>query len=328
MKNLKLAAAGIMFAALPAFAGTQTMTTAMAVDESVSESASESISESVSKSVSAPTKACWVTIAKTENGTVSVDKAEGDVGETVTVTAKSDVFYVVKAATVNGTALIESETTTGVYTFALVEGENTLSVTFDIDEELFGDLTAIIREAEQGDWTNLFTLDNVVTIVKWLLDCGILIAIIRYFIKDKKLATQVENKVQEVTEKIVPEATKQAVAENLKESIEPVFEKVTEESALTREVMAILVECIILMQQNTPEAKIAIIDKLEQIKGVTDIESAETVKAYVSQAVAEHDKKYSETISRIEAIEKQLSESSADTEKETETESVDNGTQI
>lgn len=289
-----------------------------------------------------PSKPCQVVIEKTSNGTIETDITEGEIGDIVTVTAKHDLLYKVQSVSVNGVDLIESETTRGLYSFALVEGENKITAKFVVDEELCGDLTNIIQQATNEDWTNLFTIENVVTLVKWLLDGGILIAMVRYFIKDKKLSDKVEKKVTESCEKIIPESTKNAVVENTKYVIEPMFNEVVKDGALSRQLMAIMVKCMVLMQQNTPEAKIAILDEFEKLKGVVDLESIANIKRYIEETVANHSKAYEETLNRINKISEQhqenLEEEKGDEvaapseqeqiKEETNVPSKDDGTQI
>lgn len=271
-------------------------------------------------------KPCKVIIEKPEHGSIDADILEGDVGDIVTVTAKNDLLYKIDAVSVNGTALIESETTSGLYTFSLVEGENKLTAKFVIDEELCGSLTNIVQEASNKDWANLFTIENAITLVKWLLDGGILIAMVRYFVKDKRLAEKVEGKVKETCEKIVPESTKNAVIENTKFVIEPMFNQVVQDGALSRQLIGIMVKCMVLMQQDTPEAKIAILDEFEKLKGVVDLDSIANIKKYIEEAVANHTKAYEETLARINSIGEKHQEA---IEEEPKPEpKKDNGTQI
>ena len=271
-------------------------------------------------------KPCKVIIEKPEHGSIEVDILEGEIGDIVTVNAKHDLLYKIESVSVNGTALIESETTSGLYTFALAEGENKLTAKFIIDEELCGSLTHIIEQASNKDWTNLFTIENVITLIKWLLDGGILIAMVRYFIKDKRLADKVENKVKESCEKIIPEAAKNAVIENTKLVIEPMFNQVVQDGALARQLMGVMVKCMVLMQQGTPEAKIAILDEFEKLKGIVDLDSIASIKKYIEEAVANHTKAYEETLARINSIGEKHQEAIEEEVKEEP--KKDNGTQI
>lgn len=299
--------------------------------DNVSSSVPDNSSSSSGSDSYVITKPCQVIIEKTEHGTITTDIQEGEIGEIVTVTAKHDLLYKVESLLVNGAALIEDENTSGKYTFALVEGENKIVAKFVVDKELCGTLSNMISQASNKDWTNLFTVENVIVLIKWVLDGGILIAIIRYFIKDKKLASTVEKKVEEVTSKIVPNATKEAVLENTKTIIEPMFNQAVQDSALTRQLMSIMVKCMVLMQQNTPESKIAILDEFEKLKGVVDVDSIASVKKYIEDTVAAHTQAYNETLARIEKINEQHQNNVEPIEEETpatENSNKDDGTQI
>ena len=271
-------------------------------------------------------KPCKVVIEKSEHGSVEVDITEGKVGDIVTITAKHDMLYKIKGVYVNGTALIEDENTSGLFVFSLVEGENKITAEFVVDEELCGTLTDIISEATNKDWTNLFSMENVITLIKWLLDGGVLIAMVRYFVKDKRLADKLEEKVKETCEKIVPETTKNSVIENTKTIIEPMFNQVVQDGALARQLMGIMVKCMVLMQQNTPEAKIAILDEFEKLKGIADLDSIANIKKYIEEAVSQHSKAYEETLARIKNISEHHQENINENKESSEVK--DNGTQI
>ena len=253
-------------------------------------------------------KPCVVIIDKSEHGSLSVDINEGEIGDIVTVTAKHDFLYRVESVTVNGTALIESEKTSGLYQFALVEGENKLAAKFVVDEELCGDLSTIIKQASDKDWTNLFTLENVLTILKWLIDGGVLIAVIRYFVKDKKLADKIETTIVSHINDKMPDTVKKAVVSETKYVIEPMFNKMLQGEVMTRQCVYSMVKCMALMQQNTPESRLAILNELEKLNGVIDTESLADIKKYIQEAVADYAKAFEETLARLNHIGEQHQE--------------------
>lgn len=276
-------------------------------------------------------KPCQVKFDKFEHGEISVSAEDGEIGDIVELKVKGDLLYKINSVKVNGTDLIESETESGTYSFALVEGDNLIEVEFVVDEELCGALTEIVKEATEKDWTNLFTVENVLTIIKWLFDGGILFAMIRYFIRDKKLADKVEKIVKDTLEGIIPDTTKNAVIANSKSAIEPIFKQILEDSTLVRQTMSIVVKSMILMQQGTPEAKIAILDEFEKLKGITDVSSIANVKKYIDNQIEAHDKAFRETLERLNNIteyhqENVAAEENLDTQPELPV--ADNGTQI
>lgn len=266
---------------------------------SSSEETSEATSEETSEET--PVLTGYVTLGSCSNGEISADKLEGNVGDIITITAKHDMFYVVQSVTVNGNALIESETTSGVFTFVLVEGENLVTATFVIDQALLGDLTTIYEQAKNKDWTNLFTIDNVLIIVKWVLDCGILVALIRYYVKDKKLEKKLEDKVQSVIGEIIPDTTKDTVIKTVQTVVTPIFTELGGEMATITKAMSVFAECLALAQENTPEARLAIIQNLKSLN-LGDEATINGTKKYIENLVSRSEKAYRETIAALEKI--------------------------
>lgn len=273
---------------------------------------------------------CKVILNVLPHGKVKADKTKGHVGDVVSVTANPDLFYLVEFAEVNGSRLIEDSETRGLYKFSLVEGDNRITIKFAVDQELLGKLSNIYEEASNKDWTNLFTLENLFVLIKWVLDGGVLFAIARYFVKDKRLEDKIEKKIVEIGNEVLPEATKNAVLKNTKTLVEPMFKQSVQDAALARQLMAIMVKCMVLMQQDTPEAKIAILEEFEKLNGIVDLDSIAAIKQYIDDQVSAHNKAYEDTLARLAAIGEHHQEN-LEEEKPEEPESEpepENGTQI
>ena len=91
---------------------------------------------------------------------------------------------------------------------------------------MLGEVATIYENATadgEFSWENLFSVENIITIVKWLLDGGILIAFARYFLKNKELERKTEVAINKTMEKIIPEATKETVIKSIEENIAPNF---------------------------------------------------------------------------------------------------------
>ena len=275
-------------------------------------------------------KPCKVLIEKAEHGTIETDITEGEIGDIVTITAKHDLLYTVDFIAVNGVNLVEDENISRKYQFALAEGENVITARFKVDEELCGSLTEIVSQAGEKDWTNLFTFENVIVFIKWVFDGGVLFVMVKYFIRDKRLADKLEKAVKKTVDEKLPDATKAAVLAETKTLIEPMFSQFVQDSALARQLMCIMVKCMVLMQQNTPEAKVAILNEFEKLKGIVDVDSLNSVKAYIDESIANHAKAFNETLARLNAIaERHESDAAKESAKsEGKAEAVDDGTQI
>ena len=244
---------------------------------------------------------CSVVIENTEHGSISVDKEEGHVGETVTITAKHDLFYLVEFVKVNDTALVESETTSGEYKFVLVEGENKITSSFAVDKELLGEMSIIYEQAMNKDWTNLFSVENVIRIVTFILNGGLLIAIVRYFVKDKFLEKKLENKVVETMNNLVPQTTRDTVVTTIQEVIAPMFNKLQADNVEVVKALGVYAKCTALAQENTPESRKAILDEIASLR-IADLTTVESVRNYIEQQVAHTLKEYEDVLSRLTDI--------------------------
>lgn len=244
---------------------------------------------------------CSVVVDPVKHGSISLSIVEGNVGDICVITAKHDLLYKVDKVLANGATLVESETTSGEFSFALVEGENKISATFVVDEELCGALTNIISEAANKDWTRLFSVENVITLVKWVLDGGILIAMIRYYIKDKRLEKKLENKVQDTVVKIIPETTEKTVLTTVEKVITPMFEETKSDYIEIMKGLSSLAKCMALAQENTPESKNAILDVLSGLK-IGDLDTINEVKKYIEDALERHNKAYEATLKALKEI--------------------------
>jgi len=242
-----------------------------------------------------------VVISKYEHGKIEADILEGYAGDICVLTANPSLLYKVEYVSVNGTNLVEDESTNGKFAFALAEGENVIDASFIVDEEVCGSMTDIVKEAEEHDWEDLFSLNNVFTIIKWVLDGGILIAVIRYFVKDKKLAKKVEEVVSQTVKDIIPENTQQAVLTTLENTIEPLFNKLALDNEETKNALKAFAKCMALAQEGTPESKLAIIDELSKIK-VSDILTNEKVKEFINESASKLREEFTATLASINNI--------------------------
>lgn len=272
---------------------------------------------------------CKVVLETPAHGKLSVDKKEGHVGDLVTVNADADLFYLIKNVSINGTDLVEDEDIRGKFVFALVEGENKLSAKFVIDEELLGKTSTIIEQASNKDWANLFSLKNVITIVSWLLSGGLLITMVRYYIKDKKLEKKVENKIQKTVSEVVPEATKDIILKSLEQLLTPYFSKIQAGTLEIQEVCVVLCRCFALMQEDTPEARIAITKELSSLK-LSDKASIAMIEEKIKEFMKEQTNKTANILAQLSNIKNENKEI-VEEEKPEEipaSEPEDDGTQI
>ena len=244
---------------------------------------------------------CSVVLGKYEHGKISADILEGHVGDIVEITAKHDFLYLVDFVAVNGVNLVEDEDISGLYRFALVEGENIITAKFVVDSELLGELSIIYDQAMNKDWTNLFSLENVIRVISFILSSGLLIAMVRYFIKDKRIANNVEKSVKSTCNKVVPETTRKAVAESVAEVVAPMFAETTANQQEIVRVVGVLIKCIALMIENTPDSKRAILGELANLN-IGDMKVIEDAKKTIEEFFASKMSDMQATMSKLDEV--------------------------
>lgn len=225
---------------------------------------------------------CKVIIPEFEHGKITADKLEGHAGDIVTLEVKHSLFYLIDFVKANDVNLVEDEETSGIYKFALVEGDNNISAKFIVDTELLGEMSVIYEQASNKDWTNLFSVENIFRIASFILSSGLLLAMVRYFIKDKRLESKVENKVESTMKAIVPDMTKKVVEENIQNVIEPIFAETSANQVEIMRVLGALVKCMALMQEDTPESRRAVLSELANLN-IGDTKVIEDAKAFIDK---------------------------------------------
>lgn len=242
-----------------------------------------------------------VVIEKATHGTITTSITEGKVGDTCVITAKHDLLYKVDFVKVNGVSLIESETVSGEYSFVLVAGNNVITSHFIVDEALCGELTEIIKQLTNKDWTNLFSVTNVLTLIGWLLEGGLFIAIIKYYIKDKKLEKKLENSVRETMQTVVAEDVKKSTLKAVEEIITPIFKQSSAMNEELKRTMNTFSKCFALMQENTPESRRAVLDELSGLK-LSDKELISEIQNYIEKVFEDAKISYQQNIESIKNI--------------------------
>jgi hypothetical protein len=309
MKKLGLLLAAFGFAGCIGLTGIKSNPVMAKADDDIVEPADET--------------AATVVIEKVKHGSIEASIVEGHEGDVCELNIRAELLYLVSKVSVNGTVLVEDENISGLYKFALVRGENIVSAQIVVNEELLGQLSTIYAQARDKDWTNLFTLENLIALIKWVLDCGVLIALIRYYIRDKRLASKVEKGVKESVEKVIPESTKKAVVATVEEVVGPMFSQIKADNVEIMRAMSIFSKAMALMQEGTPESRIAILDMLSNLN-ISDEKTLAEVKAYIDKLFAEHIATVNEVVKALEEIGKDDSPAPAE---EPETPEID-GTSI
>lgn len=256
-----------------------------------------------------------VILPKVEHGEVEATILEGKAGDVCELNIRPEMFYIISNVSVNGTALVEDENISGLFKFTLVKGDNKVEINIVVNKELLGELSTIYEQAKNKDWTNLFTVENVIHLIRWVLDCGILVAIVRYFIRDKRLADKVCKDVKSEVDKIIPDTTKQAVVATVQGVLEPIFAQMKADNIEMMRAMGVFAKCMALAQEDTPESRIAILNMLSELN-ISDEKTLAEVKAYIDKLFADHIDSYNKIMESLDQISKENKEIAGGSESE------------
>lgn len=240
-----------------------------------------------------------INVSNINYGDVLADLEGGEVGQVVTLRVAPNVLCKVVNVTANGVQLVKNET--GNYTFALVEGNNTVSVEFAVDNEQLTYLADQIGNIKNGNWEDIFSVNNLLNFISWaitlLLSSGFFVTLI----KNKKIKSKTADEIAE--------AVKLANETSIVETVNKVLEKVLGDSYYTYlektdsidETMKVLTRCFVLSQENTPEARLAIIQELTNLK-TNQNELTEKVKALINAEIQKNNAENAEKLKAIQAL--------------------------
>ena len=247
-----------------------------------------------------------VIIGECKYGDATVDVIEGNVGDVVTIFPNAQVFCRLIAVKVNGVEIAKNAD--GEYKFALVEGDNVVSIECEVNQEDMKVIVDLIENAKKGSWEDVFSFNNIANLISWaisiVMGSGFLITLLRSKKIKSLTATDISAKVQQ----IVPE-TVQAV---IKDNFAPIIDNIQQLTTDINEACNTLVRCMMLMQENNPESRLAVTKELANLnRTTTDLESKvrkiinqemskiEAAKLEKEQAIATLEQKNNEVVERF-----------------------------
>lgn len=230
-------------------------------------------------------------------GNILYDIESGNVGDIVTLIAKPYVFCKIDSIQVNGTDLVADED--GNYKFALVEGDNNITAKFILDPEQMGALKEYVAQAQEEGLSSLFTLNNLFNLLSWIFTMIFGSGFIVTLIKQKMIKQKTADNVKEA----VLEALNSGLAQYCGDLFTPIVNAIDVKLNSVADITKTLARCMVISQENTPEARLAIIEELTKLQTSSN-ELAEQVMAMIKEEV---DKKTAEKQAQQDAI-KELEE--------------------
>lgn len=233
-------------------------------------------------------------------GDILTDIEGGEVGQIVTVYVSPNILCTLTSISANGTQLVKNED--GNYTFALVEGDNTIEGEFIVDKEQFEFIAQQIGSIKNGDWGAIFSVDNLLNFISWGISLFLSSGFFVTLIKSKKL----KNKTTEEVASAMTFAAETSIVETVNRVLEKVlgdtFTKYLEKTDSIDETMKVLTRCFVLSQENTPEARLAIIQELTNLKANTQADLTEQVKNMIQSEIQKNNQELEAKKNAIQAL--------------------------
>ena len=244
--------------------------------------------------------ACKVVLQPCQYGDMLADKEGGNVGDIVTLIAKPYSLFGVESVTVNGVALTQNED--GNYNFTLVEGENVVVATFKVNQEEISYILGLIEKAKDGNWEDIFSLKNLFTIISWVISLFTAGGLCITLLKKQKIKAKTAEEISAAVEEVTKGETSKAVNAFMEKILGPSFDMFGEKLKEINEMCASMARCMVLAQENTPEARLAIIQELSKTnKKAQDL--AEEVKKIVHDEMSATEKEKQEKIDTLKDLE-------------------------
>ena len=259
--------------------------------------------------------ACKVVLQPCQYGDMLADKEGGNVGDVVTLIAKPYSLFGVESVTVNGVALTQNED--GNYNFTLVEGENVVVATFKVNQEEISYILGLIEKAKDGNWEDIFSLKNLFTIISWVISLFTAGGLCVTLLKKQKIKAKTAEEISAAVEEVTKGETSKAVNAFMEKILGPSFDMFGEKLKEINEMCASMARCMVLAQENTPEARLAIIQELSKTNEKAQ-DLAEEVKKIVHDEMSATEKEKQEKIDTLKDLEEKNNALGSNTITETQ----------
>ena len=218
-------------------------------------------------------------------GDVIVDVIEGNVGDVVTVKTSPNFLCKLVSVSANGTQLVKNEA--GYYTFALTEGENIITAEFAVDNEELTYLVEQFANAKEGNWESIFSVENLLTFISWAISLILSSGFFVTLIKNRKVKVRTQNEIAATVKAANAESIINTVNEVLEKVLGQTLAKYTEKTDSLDDSVKALVKCFCLSQENTPEARLAIMEELSKLNQ-TQKDLTAQIKQMINDEIAKN----------------------------------------
>lgn len=243
---------------------------------------------------------CSVSLSEVKNGTITFSKTEGEIGEIIEVYNTPALLYDLIEITANGVVLTPDEY--GVYSFVLVEGENVVTAKFEVSDEKLQQVADLLNKAKEGNWEEIFTVSNLMQLISWLITLGCSSGFFVTLYKSKKFKELTPQEIARKVDEKINSVLDERLATFLKDVFGPFTENMLQKFSGMENSTKTMVRCFILMQENTPESRLAILNELNNLNNNETGQLTLQVKNLIAEEVRkqeEQSKALNETIENL-----------------------------
>lgn len=240
-----------------------------------------------------------VVVDNIEHGEIITDITEGNVGDKVTLQVSPYILYKIDSVAVNGINLTPNEE--GFYEFLLVEGENKITATFSVNKEELQVIAGVLSDAKDGNWENIFNMENLLIVINWAVTLFCSSGFFLTLIKNRKIKAETVNEVKAAVLAVVNSNFGQMTKDFLEQTILPITEKYNVSIEYLDKTMKAMARCFMLAQENTPEARLSIVEELTRLNN-NEKDLREEVKAIIDEEIAKNQANQDKLNQDIEAL--------------------------
>ena len=250
---------------------------------------------------------CKVVITENEYGEIATSVLEGNVGDVVEIYNTPWLLYSLETMAVNGVLLTPNEY--GIYTFELVEGDNIITATFVVDDAKLEKVAELLNQAKEGDWSSIFSVSNLLNLISWIITTFCASGFFITLYRSKKFKTLTMEDVNGNVQKTVDTSCSNSINQFLTTFMTDYTNSLTKKLDSMEVSNKVLVRCFILMQENTPESRLAILAELDKL-GTEEDNTAltNTIKELIKQEVTKQEEKTKSLEEAIDNLQKTTEE--------------------
>ncbi len=178
---------------------------------------------------------------------------------------------------------------------------------YDLEINFTKTLISDPTDLSSVNWSSLFTVQNLMTIGSWVvIVVGILViyALNRHYKKrGSTTLDEVKSSLNAEIENVCGKEMSEALANLMNGTIKTTFEAIDKKLSTVDNNSAVLMRCLLAMQENTPESRLAVTKLLTELDTSEDKQS-EQVRKLIEEEIAKRDTEKEERAKALEEAKK------------------------